>query len=126
MRGAVDGCIKPADVAGIGKSRDSTHLSRLTEGAFEKMVATLGHVDVETRVRVLQHHLVPPLLRRGRPVCFHLLQLMLLLEHNTNTNRTARRCRDLRDIVFVQSADPLAASERREISEADMLQQYAK
>lgn len=46
----------------------------LTEGAFEKVIASLGHVHVETRVAVLEHDLVPPLLRSGPVPGFHLLR----------------------------------------------------
>lgn len=74
------------------------------------MVAPLGHVHVETRVRVLQHHLVPPLLRRGRPVHFWLLRLLRLKDqHETQTKRTTWRCRHERRNSALQ---PLAACGR--------------
>lgn len=75
------------------KSQNSCYRKRntptlcLTEGAFEEMVAPLGHVHVETWVRVLQHHLVPPLLWRRRPVCLHLLHLVRLENHEDGHGR---------------------------------------
>ena len=75
------------------KSQDScyrkrnTPTLRLTEGAFEEMVAPLGHVHVETWVCVLQHHLVPPLLWRRRPVGLHLLHLVRLENHEDQHGR---------------------------------------
>lgn len=73
----------------------------LTERAFEEMIATLGYVHVETWVRVLQHHLVPPLLWRGGPVCLHFLRLLRL---QNITNRIPQK----RDGVAARTDDTTA------------------
>lgn len=62
----------------------------LTEGAFEEMVAALGNVDVETRVRVLQHHLEPPLLRRRGHARLQPLRYRLHTNADTSVNPTNR------------------------------------
>lgn len=69
----------------------------LTEGAFEEVIATLGHVDVETRVGMLQHHLVPPLLRRRRTVRLHFLhrlRLKMKIKPKPATTTTTTTCTD--------------------------------